>query len=146
MDRRTLHDLGKKKLQRLDERALRLLDKLIEDDLPRGKTLEVLESLKLQHAEKGFLTESQRNLVRTINKQFDSYEFEHALCAKLAELLEAGKTPNTAESFIRSVIEFFNRTHSITPLQLEQAVKIASAYDDPDEDESEKIVDDDGII
>lgn len=134
-DKKMLSDTNKSKLQRLDQKALRLADALIDNDIARGKDLEILQSIKDQYAEKRFLTEKQRELIRKINRGYDDYDYHHTLCTRLVELMEEGKTANTAETFIRSVVEFFNEKHSVTPLQLEQMIRIVQ------EAEGEKVGD-----
>ena len=129
-------DLSDKKLQRLDQRALRIIDRLFEEDIPRGRQQELLQSIRDQHAEKGFLTEAQRALIRGLEHDYDDFPYNYELCKRLAQAMEDGRTPNTAESFLRSTIDQFSEKHWLSDLQREQMIRIETALETKDIDES----------
>ena len=117
-------DQSKEEHQKLDLKLIKTIERLIDDDIVRGKTKELLESLRDQKAERGFLTIPQRQLIKKINKDCKKFPYQNELCDKLIEMFNNSETPPTAEGFIRSVIDFFDASHSFTPLQQEQIIRI----------------------
>lgn len=138
LNHRAFKEKSDQKLQRLDQRALKIADDLLLADIPRGATMELLIKLKEDHEKKGFLTEKQRELIRRIGRQYDDYEYYHDLCTKLSKMLEDGRAPVTAHNFIRSTVAFFNEKHDLTPLQLEQMIRIVKDVDDDAPGDQEK--------
>jgi hypothetical protein len=127
-------DLSDKKLQRLDQKALRILNSLVDNDIPRGKTLEILLNIRERLETRGFLVEAERAFIKKVDKDFDDYPFNHELCTRLAKGLEDGRTPDQAENFLRSTIEQFNEKHWLSDLQREQMIRIAGALEKEDEE------------
>ena len=122
-----LRQQNKSRKLRLDQKALKLIDHLIDPDydLARTKTLECLQSLRDHFDEKGFLTEGQRKLARKINKEFkEDYPYHTELMERLAKYYNDGHTSPESSDFINSVVAFFNEHHGITPLQQEQIITI----------------------
>ncbi len=119
-----IREKNKARKLHLDEKALALADEMIETDLVRGKLLTLLEDLKRFYAERGFLTEPQRKLIRKIKKDYEDFEYERELMQTLADYYNADKTDPNSGEFITSVIDFFNEQHRITKLQREQVIEI----------------------
>lgn len=129
-----LHSKNKEKHQKLDLKSIRKIEHMADGDIVRGKTLDVLEDLRNWKIEKGFFTEKQRKLIRDIEKDYADYPYHSELCDKLVEMFNEGETPSTAESFIRSMIDWFDETHKFTELQLEQIIRIVEPETDFDQD------------
>jgi len=123
--KKSLHQKNVDRYLRLDTKALAIIDHLIDDDIVRGKTLEVLESLKTWHEEKGFLTEKQRKLTRDIKQDYADLPYLKELMAELVNKYNEGLIDASGD-FIPSVTDFFNETHKLTPLQMEQVINIVS--------------------
>ncbi len=122
-----LRQQNKSRKQRLDQKALKLIDYLIDpdNDLARTKTLECLQNLRQWFDDHGFLTENQRKLARKINKEFkEDYPYHTELMERLVKYRNDGHTNPESEDWIVKTVGFFKEHHSITPLQQEQVITI----------------------
>lgn len=131
LSKKEFRDVSEKKRLRLDEKAMRLLNNLVDNDIARGRDLDLLLSLKEWYEtpseEHRYLTEKQRKLIGSIDHNYDEYDYWHDLCTRLGQAVEDGRVPMNAENFCRSTIEFFNEKHHLTTLQLEQMIRLTLA-------------------
>jgi hypothetical protein len=116
--------------QKLDERTLRKIEEAEEGGIIIGSTLDLLLSLRAQYESRGFFTEGQRQLVRKIEKDYETYPLQKEACQRLVDLYDKGKINPVSYGFIESVVAGFNEFHRFTDLQWEQIVRILVENDE----------------
>jgi hypothetical protein len=133
--------LGKQageKMLKLDQRTLDKINRAEEEGIIIGNDLELLQSLRKGYEDRGFFTEAQRVLVRTVEKRYEDYPLWRKCAQRLVDLYDEGMLTPESHTFVLSVIDQLNERHKWTFLQYEQVAHIIKKHDDETTPEQKK--------
>ena len=116
--------------QNLDKKCLENIDAVLAAGIVAGTARDILLDMKARYENAGvdgYFTDSQRKLIRKIEREYEDYPLWLEARNKLAELYNMDKLPPHSLTFVADVIASFDEYHKWTPLQYEQIATLLQA-------------------